>query len=359
MSYDQRIEPALRPAAYRLQAESLLQFSNPTTSNGATKNSITSSAIEETISGTVTPSINQTNSGHVSDSTSSPDPQTMSLTFADLLDIINPFQHIPGISTAYRSITGDAISAPARIAGSALYFGPIGVASAIANVASENITGKDIGDNIVSWFTNESDTSIAQVSHDTSNFQEVKPEAAQQNKLGSQPYGEPMSPNEPFTLDTPSTNPIAEVARTIKFSDSSEPISLNALPIDILSALYSGQPLRSGDDTQWNNFEKTQEDPPINSRDTSFIQSPNETESAPRWNLWSSPEETVTIKRAASLAYGGALTSLSSPEEIKLDNSITEGAAWSAATASEVMARYQDSLNLQKRTSQNYLDVAQ
>ncbi|WP_346896923.1 hypothetical protein [uncultured Roseibium sp.] len=50
--------------------------------------------------------------------------------FKDFLDVINPLQHIPGISELYRAVTGDAISDGARYSGNALYGlalgGPIG-----------------------------------------------------------------------------------------------------------------------------------------------------------------------------------------------------------------------------------------
>jgi len=48
------------------------------------------------------------------------------ITFADLLDIINPLQHIPVISTIYRAITGDEIGLGSRLVGGALFGGPAG-----------------------------------------------------------------------------------------------------------------------------------------------------------------------------------------------------------------------------------------
>ncbi len=74
------------------------------------------------------------------------------LTFADLIDIINPLQHIPLISTFYRNITGDTIDPAARIAGGALFGGPIGVALAVANTISNQIDGKDIGERVLALF---------------------------------------------------------------------------------------------------------------------------------------------------------------------------------------------------------------
>ena len=48
------------------------------------------------------------------------------LTFGDVLDLVNPLQHLPGISTVYRRLTGDVISPAMRLAGGALFGGPLG-----------------------------------------------------------------------------------------------------------------------------------------------------------------------------------------------------------------------------------------
>jgi len=81
------------------------------------------------------------------------------LTFGDVLDVINPLQHIPVVSTFYRAITGDEISPGARMAGGALYGGPIGFAVATANAMIEAATGEDIGDTVMTaLFSDEDDT---------------------------------------------------------------------------------------------------------------------------------------------------------------------------------------------------------
>jgi len=49
--------------------------------------------------------------------------------FNDLLDLVNPLQHIPIVSNLYRSATGDQIGAVARIFGGAVLGGPIGAVS--------------------------------------------------------------------------------------------------------------------------------------------------------------------------------------------------------------------------------------
>ena len=74
------------------------------------------------------------------------DPKNEDFGFWDFVDIINPLQHIPVVSTIYRELTGDEISAPARIMGGALYGGPLGFAASIGNAIVEEVTGKDAGE---------------------------------------------------------------------------------------------------------------------------------------------------------------------------------------------------------------------
>lgn len=68
--------------------------------------------------------------------------------FLDVLDVINPLQHIPVISTLYREATGDKLNPVARVAGGALFGGVIGAASAVVNVIVEEASGKDIGGHV-------------------------------------------------------------------------------------------------------------------------------------------------------------------------------------------------------------------
>lgn len=77
--------------------------------------------------------------------------------FDDFLDIINPLQHIPGISSLYREITGDEISPGARSIGGTIYGGAIGLAVSLVNSAVEEATGKDVGEHVISLFSTEED----------------------------------------------------------------------------------------------------------------------------------------------------------------------------------------------------------
>ncbi|MBL4739342.1 MAG: hypothetical protein JKY12_00005, partial [Sneathiella sp.] len=65
--------------------------------------------------------------------------------FDDFLDIINPLQHLPIISTLYRELTGDTISAGSRMIGGGVFGGGIGLAASAVNAAIQSETGKDIG----------------------------------------------------------------------------------------------------------------------------------------------------------------------------------------------------------------------
>lgn len=79
-------------------------------------------------------------------------------TFDDFLDIINPLQHLPGISMVYRAMTGDEISPHARIIGGGLYGGGTGFVTAIANAISEEASGRDLGDNLIAAVFGEDET---------------------------------------------------------------------------------------------------------------------------------------------------------------------------------------------------------
>lgn len=73
--------------------------------------------------------------------------------FADILDAINPLQHIPGISTLYRELTGSKIASGAKIAGDTLFGGPIGFISSLIGSIFEEETGKDVGGHLLATAT--------------------------------------------------------------------------------------------------------------------------------------------------------------------------------------------------------------
>jgi hypothetical protein len=69
--------------------------------------------------------------------------------FRDVLDAINPLQHIPLVSTVYRYLTGDEIGAVPRIIGDSLFGGPIGFIAGLVGASLKQESGKDIGEHML------------------------------------------------------------------------------------------------------------------------------------------------------------------------------------------------------------------
>ena len=80
-----------------------------------------------------------------------------SFSFHDVLDTLNPLQHIPVVGTLYRWITGDEPGDMARAVGDGLYGGPIGFAAGAVAAAVKDQTGKDPGEMVMSLLTGKGD----------------------------------------------------------------------------------------------------------------------------------------------------------------------------------------------------------
>jgi len=85
-------------------------------------------------------------------------PTGAGFSFGDFLDIVNPLQHIPVISTLYRSLTGDEIGTPEKIAGDTLYGGIPGLVASLADTAFKSLTGKNVGDTVLAFLTGSGDS---------------------------------------------------------------------------------------------------------------------------------------------------------------------------------------------------------
>jgi hypothetical protein len=79
------------------------------------------------------------------------------ISLADVIDIINPLQHIPIVSSLYRHLTGDEINVAPRVMGDTLFFGPIGAAFSVLNVALSALTGKDVGEHVIAFLEKNAD----------------------------------------------------------------------------------------------------------------------------------------------------------------------------------------------------------
>jgi len=61
--------------------------------------------------------------------------------FDDVLQVVNPLQHIPVVGTIYRAITGDELTPGARVFGGLLFGGPIGLVAAVVTNLIDEATG--------------------------------------------------------------------------------------------------------------------------------------------------------------------------------------------------------------------------
>lgn len=66
--------------------------------------------------------------------------------FHDVLDTLNPLQHIPVVSSIYRWLTGDKPGNVAEVVGDGLYGGPFGVGFGLASIAFKEETGETPGE---------------------------------------------------------------------------------------------------------------------------------------------------------------------------------------------------------------------
>ncbi len=81
--------------------------------------------------------------------------ETGEFSLAAVIDVINPLQHIPIVSTIYRELTGDQIGHAARLAGDVLFLGPRGGLTAMANILVQESSGKDIGEHALAMFKDD------------------------------------------------------------------------------------------------------------------------------------------------------------------------------------------------------------
>ncbi|CAO3363140.1 hypothetical protein [Azospirillum palustre] len=86
----------------------------------------------------------------------------MSVGFDDLLDVVNPLQQLPVVSSVYREATGEGISIPARLAGGFLFGGLPGLIGSAAMVAFEEVTGDSVLGHLGSLLEEGTETAAAE-----------------------------------------------------------------------------------------------------------------------------------------------------------------------------------------------------
>lgn len=107
-----------------------------------------SSSIEDVIAAALNEPAHETPQGALAYNAAPTDPKAQKeFGFGDLLDMINPLQHLPVIGHLYREFTGDTIRPISQIMGGAVFGGPLGAAGGIVNAIAQEETGKDVTGN--------------------------------------------------------------------------------------------------------------------------------------------------------------------------------------------------------------------
>lgn len=83
------------------------------------------------------------------------------LSFRDVLDAINPLNHIPIISGVVESLTGHEASTGSKLIGGALLGGPIGFVASLAGEIYKSETGQSVANAVYAAVADESPVAVA------------------------------------------------------------------------------------------------------------------------------------------------------------------------------------------------------
>lgn len=123
--------------------------------------------------------------------------------FDDLLDIVNPLQHFPVISTIYKHLTGDKIGVPEKILGDTLYGGLMGLASSVGDALFTELTGKSVGDTIYDYVMGDDNAQTGVASAADKNPVAVKPASSDDIALPSFSFLDSDSEDETPVMPSP------------------------------------------------------------------------------------------------------------------------------------------------------------
>jgi|GEM_PF-1487528 hypothetical protein len=85
--------------------------------------------------------------------------------FGDVLDMVNPLQHIPVVSQYYRDWTGDDMGYISQVAGGALWGGSLGVAASFVNLGLTSVMGQSPTQYIQQFFAGDDATAAGSASN--------------------------------------------------------------------------------------------------------------------------------------------------------------------------------------------------
>jgi hypothetical protein len=190
----------------------------------------------------------QTKTAAKTDSTPAPSASTQTAStdsgssfWDDVLDVVNPLQHLPVVGTVYRAITGDKIGDVEKVAGDTLYGGPIGLVSSLADLAFEKITGKNFGDTVMGFVgLDHSDGSTTMLASNTPKADATKPAPATPSAATSKEAT--AAPTQLASIKpriVPAASPTVSQPKTLSVApaNASAPVDISANTDALLQAL--------------------------------------------------------------------------------------------------------------------------
>lgn len=158
------------------------------------------------------------------------------LTFRDVLDAINPLNHIPIVSDILKGATGHQVSSASRLIGGTLMGGPIGFVTALASVIFEDAAGASPAE---AAYAALSDDGTTQVASAKASEQVAENSAAVTEEVAQAAGTKPM---EMASLSPASTNAIAAPVDKVTASNSKTPASLPVGTGQAVLDLYGNSP---------------------------------------------------------------------------------------------------------------------
>jgi hypothetical protein len=153
----------------------------------------------------------------------------------DVMEILNPLQHIPIVSVIYRQMTGDKIGPMERIAGDTLYGGVVGLVSSVANVAFEKLTGKDFGDTALAMLGLDEKPSTA-VAANAVTAPTAVPQVADAPPAQLIPVAAKPGPSSPLPPSVPAVVQNVDLVGSLNRKDNGFPLNSGAAVKPLVSA---------------------------------------------------------------------------------------------------------------------------
>jgi hypothetical protein len=149
----------------------------------------------------------------------------------DVIDVVNPLQHIPIVNLVYRWLTGDEISPASELAGGFLSGGPIGLAASAASVAVTAAVGEgDLGTGAMQMALGDSPLK------DTINLADVEPVP----QWGVDGQGQPQ-PQAPALAAVPADEAAQAASASAAAPSPDEPVTLTDDQLQTLLASANGK----------------------------------------------------------------------------------------------------------------------